>query len=261
MPEEVKKLIQEYQEGEIARHQFKEPIIAVNALMPRQHIGKARSRPGSILCKAILSQEIVLAIGLLLLFTGALASAQTIVDEWATVKAPPPPELKAVTIDAKITALLILDIQKQNCNAERRPRCVASVPKIQGLLNQARAKGVPVIYSLAGQATPADIWKEVAPIGGEPVVTSSADKFFKTDLEKILKDRGVTTVIAVGTAAHGAVLYTGSEAAKRGFQVIVPVDGMSAENTYIEQYTAYHLVNNPSYGRAVTMTRIDMIKF
>jgi len=209
----------------------------------------------------VLLRGIVVVSGLLLFFTGGLASAQTIVDEWATIKAPPPPELKPVTIDPKVTALLVLDIVKQICNAERRPRCVASVPKLQGLLNQARAKGVPVIYSLAGQATPADIWKEVAPVGGEPVVTSSSDKFFKTDLEKILKDKGIKTVIAVGTAAHGAILFTGTEAAKRGFQVIVPVDGMSAESTYIEQYTAWHLVNNPSYGRAVTLTRMDMIKF
>ena len=31
---------------------------------------------------------------------GAPASAQTIIDEWASVKAPPPPTLKAVTIDS-----------------------------------------------------------------------------------------------------------------------------------------------------------------
>lgn len=210
---------------------------------------------------AVLLQNIVLLIGLLLFFTVAPASAQTIVDEWATVKAPKPPELKPVTIDPKVTALLVLDIVKQTCNAERRPRCVASVPKIQNLLSQARAKGVPVIHSIIATSTPADIWKEVAPREGEPIVQTSADKFFKTDLEKILKDRGIKTVIAVGTAAHGAVLFTGTEAAKRGFQVIVPVDGMSAENPYIEQYTAYHLVNNPSYAKQVTLTRIDMIKF
>jgi nicotinamidase-related amidase len=190
------------------------------------------------------------------------ASAQTIVDEWATVKAPPAPALKPVTIsDPKTTAFLVLDIQKQNCNNERRPRCVASVPKIQAFLNQARAKGVATIYSLAGKATVADIWKEVAPLGTEPVVRSIADKFYGTDLEKILKDKGIKTVLIVGTAAHGAVLYTGSQAAYRGFQVIVPVDGMSSENTYFEQYVAYHLVNAPGVGQRVTLTRFDMIQF
>lgn len=210
---------------------------------------------------AVHLRAVVVFFGLVLFFTGASASAQTIVDEWATVKAPPAPQLKPVTIDPKVTALLVLDIVKQTCNAERRPRCVASVPKIQSLLGQARAKGVPVVYSIIATSTPSDIWKEVAPREGEPVVQSSADKFFKTDLEKILKDKGIKTVIVVGTSAHGAVLFTGTEAAKRGLQVIVPVEGMSAENAYIEQYTAYHLVNNPSYGKGVTLTRMDMIKF
>ncbi len=188
------------------------------------------------------------------------ASAQTIVDEWPTVQAPKAPELKPVTIEPKVTALLILDIVKPICNAERTPRCVSSVPKLQGLLNQARAKGVSVIYSLGGKATPADIWKEVAPREGEAVVESNADKFVKTDLEKILKEKGIKTVIVVGTWANGAVLSTSSGAAIRGFQVIVPVDGMSAPSTYIEQYVTWHIANSPA-TRGMTLTRIDMIQF
>ena len=43
------------------------------------------------------------------------AHAQTIVDEWSGIKAPPVPELKRVTIDPKVTALLVLDIVKQTC--------------------------------------------------------------------------------------------------------------------------------------------------
>ncbi len=189
------------------------------------------------------------------------ALAQTIVDEWSGIKAPPAPELKQVTIDPKVTALLVLDIQRQNCSP--RPRCVASVPKIQGLLSQARAKGVPVIYSLLSGTTTADILREVAPLGTEPMVSSPSgpDKFHGTDLEKILKDKGFRSVIVVGVAAHGAVIFTGSGAALRGFKVIVPVDGMSAETPYAEQYTAWHLLNAPRVGPQVTLTRIDMIQF
>src|SRR3972149_11580189 len=72
-----------------------------------------------------------------------LRSAQTIIDEWDTVKTPPPPELRPVTIDPKTTALLLLDFNKQTCNAERRPRCIASLPKVKRLLEEARAKGAP----------------------------------------------------------------------------------------------------------------------
>ncbi len=185
------------------------------------------------------------------------AFAQTIVDEWSGVKVPPAPELKQVTIDPKGSALLVLDIVRQTCPP--RPRCVASVPKIQGLLSQARAKGVPVIYSLVG-GTAADIFKEVAPQGGEPIFTSGPDKFLGTDLEKVLKDKGVQTVIIVGTAAEGAVLYTSSGAALRGLKVIVPVDGMASANPYAEQYTAWHLLNAPRVGPQVTLTKIDMIQ-
>lgn len=206
------------------------------------------------------SSALVIVIGFVLCLSVVSAYAQTVVDEWDTVKAPKPPELKPVTVDPKTTAFLVLDIVKQTCNPERRPRCVSSVPKIQAFLKQARAKGVPVIFSVTTTSSQADIFKEVAPLDGEPIVKSSADKFFKTDLEKILNDKGIKTVIVVGTAAHGAVLYTGSQAAFRGLQVIVPVDGMTSENTYFEQYTVYHLANAPGVGQQVTLTKFDMIK-
>jgi nicotinamidase-related amidase len=193
--------------------------------------------------------------------TSAQAQTKDIIEEWASVKAPPPPVLKPVTLDPKTTALLVLDFLKQSCNNERRPRCAASIPKVEGLLKQARDNKATVIFSYTSNSTPADIAKELAPLDGEPMVRASADKFVGTDLEKILKDKGIKTVVVTGTAAHGAVLYTGSQAAFRGFKVIVPVDGMSSENTYYEQYTAYQLANAPGVAQQVTLTRIDMIKY
>jgi nicotinamidase-related amidase len=194
--------------------------------------------------------------------TAANAFAQTIVDEWATVKVPAAPELKSVTIDPKATALLVMDINKQTCNTDRRPRCVAAIPKVQKLLADARAKGVPVIYSLSGTATPADIMKELAPREGEPVLPAvGPDKFLGTDLEKILTDKGIKAVITVGTAAHGAVLHTASAAALRGMQVIVPVDAMSADTAYPEQYTTWHLANAARVSARVTLTKVDLIRY
>ncbi len=139
---------------------------------------------------------------------------------------------------------------------------MASLPKIQNLLTQAPARGVPVIYSLLPGTTAADILKEVAPSGTEPLVSSPSgpDKFLGTDLEKILKDKGFQAVIVVGVAAEGVVLYTGSGAALRGLKVIVPVDGMSSGNPYAEQYTAWHLLNAPRVGPQVTLTKTDMIQ-
>jgi isochorismatase family protein len=149
---------------------------------------------------------------ILLTASDSFSQSKTIVDEWSEVQAPKPPELKPATMDPKTTALLVLDFVKQTCNAERRPRCLASVPKVEALLNLARSKGVNVIHSITSAATPADIAKELAPRDGEPIVKTSADKFFKTDLEKILTEKGIKAVVVVGTAAQGAVLNTASQA-------------------------------------------------
>jgi nicotinamidase-related amidase len=186
--------------------------------------------------------------------------AGNIIDEWANAKAPPPPELKPVTIDPKTTALLMLDLFNPNCT--RRPRCIASMPTLKKLLTEARAQGVLVIYSVYGKFTAADIMTDIAPVTGEPLVRSNVDKFASTDLDKILKDKAIQSVIVTGTAAHGAVLYTASTAAQKGFNVIIPVDGMSSENLYFEQVSAWLLANGTGgIGPKVTLTRSDMIKF
>lgn len=204
---------------------------------------------------------IATAAGIAICIVVQSARAETIIDEWASVKAPPPPALKPVTIDRKTTALLMLDFNQQTCNSQRRPRCVASIPKVKSLLAAARVAGLPVIYSLGGGGKPADIDKALAPASGDPIVASGVDKFANTDLEKLLKERGVTTVIVVGAAAHGAVLYTASTAAMRGMKVIIPVDGVSADSPYAEQYVAWHFANAPVISSAITLTSIDAIAF
>ena len=186
---------------------------------------------------------------------------QTVVDEWASVQAPPAPAVKPVSADPRTTALLMLDFNKQTCNAERRPRCIASIPRVKKLLSLARAKGAAVVYSLSPGALAADIAPELAPQKDEPVVASGPDKFLGTDLEKLLKERSIQTVIVAGTAAHGAVLHTASGAALRGLKVIVLVDGISAETLYPEQYAVWHLLNAPRIGAQVTISRTDMVAF
>jgi nicotinamidase-related amidase len=201
----------------------------------------------------------------------APAPAQTIIDEWASVKAPPAPQLKSVTLDPKTTSLLLIDIIKQTCNMKRRPRCVAMVPKVQKLLAEARAKGVFVIYALFPSPSPAtfpnpkisDFVPELAAKGNEPVVTAFVDKFMlgdkDTGLQKILKDKGITTLVPVGVASHNGVLFTSAMASLRGFKVVVPVDGMAGNNAYEDQLTAYTLTSSIVYK--VTLTSVDMIKF
>jgi len=189
------------------------------------------------------------------------ATGETVIDVWKDVKTPQAPEVKPVTLDSATTALLLLDFNKQVCNNERRPRCIASVPAMARLAERARARRVAVVYSLTAGSSIGDVAPALAAKPGEPSVTSGPDKFLGTELEKILKERGITTVIVTGTAAHGAVLNTASGAAFRGLRVILPVDGLSAEDLYAEQYTVWHLLNAPRVSTQTTVTRTDMITF
>lgn len=191
--------------------------------------------------------------------SAAPAFAGNVIDDWASIKIPPAPQLKPVTVDPKTTALLMLDFMNQNCG--KRPACVATIPAMKSLVTAARAAKVTVIYSGFSKATTADVLKDVAPTADEPFIRSGPDKFVNTDLDKMLKDKGIKTVITVGTASNGAVLFTAADAALRGLKVIVPVDGMSAADPFADLSTVFTFMNAPSVSAASTLTRSDMIKF
>ena len=197
----------------------------------------------------------------LALTTGA--QAQAVLDDWAGLKLPDPPALKAASVDPKTTALLLLDFTTQTCTKERRPRCAASVPKLKKLLDDARARKMFVVYSMAtADSTAKDILPELTAAPGDPVLPPlGPDKFINSDLEKTLKDKGIQTLIVTGTAANTSVLHTGGEAALRGFKVVVPVDGMSSNDAFTEAYTAWHLVNAARIMTQVTLTKVDMVTY
>ncbi|HKA33843.1 MAG TPA: cysteine hydrolase [Candidatus Binatia bacterium] len=203
--------------------------------------------------------------GAVLLALGAAAQlpAADIIAEWSSVKAPPPPALKPVALDGKTTALLILDMMKRGCGS--RPRCLATVPSVKKLHDQARAAGAMIFYTLVGdKPEPSELIDQgFAPRDGEWVAQRGPDKFLGSGLEEKLKARGIKTVIVCGTSAQGVVIGTGSGSAQRGYKVIVPVDCMSSDDPYMEQYAAFHMAKG---GPAVvteqtTVTRSDMIKF
>jgi nicotinamidase-related amidase len=193
------------------------------------------------------------------MFAAAPAFAGNVIDDWASIKTPAAPQLKSVTVDPKTTALLMLDFMNQNCG--KRPACVATIPAMKKLLAAARAAKVSVVYSIIAHTTTADVIKDIAPMADEPHVQAGPDKFLNTDLAKILSDKGIKTVITVGTASNGAVLFTAADAAFRGMKVIVPVDGMSAVDPFADLSTVFTFMSGPSVSQASTLTRSDMIKF
>jgi len=87
------------------------------------------------------------------------------------------------------------------------------------------------------------------------------DKFWKTDLERILQQKNISKVIVTGTAAHGAVMHTATAAGFRGIEVILPVDCLSAKDLYTEQATIQLLKTGPGTRKRITLTSSQQISF
>jgi len=201
-----------------------------------------------------------LVIGAILALGTTPATAGTVIEEWNAIPSPDAPKLAAPAIAAKTTALLVLDIEQRTCNAERRPRCLDTVAPIAAFLAKARAAGLLIAHSTTGAGSPDTILPPAKPLAGEPVVKAGVDKFLGTDLEKILKDRGVDTVIVCGTAAQGAVMHTATGAAQRKLKIVLPVDCLSAEDLFTEKAVVWSLIKGPATASVTTLTTLGDIK-
>jgi nicotinamidase-related amidase len=184
------------------------------------------------------------------------------------MQVPPIPYPVAVTLNPATTAFLVLDFQSSSCNPTNRPACITSLTPVAAGIAAARAAGVPVVYSNAGTAQ--DILEQIAPQPGDARVASGADKFLNTNLDDILKQDGVATVVITGNASNGAVLYTAYEAAARGYTVVIAEDGISANTAFPDLYTEWQLLNAPGTSnpdntplktKAVTLSRTDLITY
>jgi len=201
-----------------------------------------------------------------LIAVGFVAPARCgdIIADWDSVKLPPKPELKSVTVDPKATALLVLDFMKNNCG--QRPRCVPVVPNVKKMIDTARGHNMMIVYNLTGSGKVEDMADPgIAPKPGDFMIDQGrgGDKFINSNLEKGLKDRGIKTVIITGTSAQGAVATTANGATGRGFKAVVPVDGTASEDAFRELYAIYHLAGGgpTALTSNVTVTRSDMIKY
>ena len=211
--------------------------------------------------RIVSSAVIALATLLASLAPAQPALAASVLDDWEQISLPAQPQAVPVAIDRAATALLVLDMQPQTCNAERRPRCLPTKAAVAKLVKNAKDKGVLVVYSLVRNSAPADIFPELGYKEGDPYVTSTVDKFLGTNLAEILAAKGIKTVIVTGTAAHGAVLHTATGAAERGLSIVLPVDGVSAEDAFTEAAALWCLTTGPASTGHVTVTTADMIGF
>jgi len=154
-----------------------------------------------------------------------------------------------------------------------------SIPAIANLLRKAREKTVPVVYTqdwhsrgdpefklwgehcLAGSEG-AKIVDELAPKEGDITIKKATyDPWFKTNLEEILVNKGVQSLVVTGTVSNICVLHTAAGGAIRGFNIVLPLDCISPIEAYreIDQTFAVRQISTVYLGRVTTSDRIEFI--
>ena len=185
-----------------------------------------------------------------------------------TLQMPANPDPVPVVVDPATTALLIFDVVEPIC-ARYPISKVHMVPAIVALLARARQAGLTIGYGT--RAHNMSEWlPEVTPQPGDIKIENQAqDRFYNTELDKLLKAKGITTLILVGWKVSGSVTYTSVGATLRGYTVVVPVDASLDATDYeiaIGQYQILHqnsanAENEPLKNRASTLSRTDLIAF
>jgi nicotinamidase-related amidase len=153
-------------------------------------------------------------------------------------------------IDPARTVMVVVDMQNDFV-AEgaklRSAQAAAMVPRLAETLKTCREKGIRVIYtahvhrrdgsdmglyddlyppiadrsSLVDGTSGVDIFKDLAPTPGEHVIKKHRySAFFATDLDLILREWGITTVVVSGTTTENCCHATARDAMFHNYQVV-----------------------------------------
>lgn len=203
----------------------------------------------------------------LALFCGA-TQAQPSAKPMITLQMPATPEPARVTLEPKTTALIMLDYVEDICAIQ--PTCKNQMlPAMIPFMERVRKAGMVIAYGTREQNK--NHWlKEVAPQPGDiQIINTAQDRFYNTDLDKILKEKGIKTLIMVGWKISGSVTYTSVAAMVREYTVVIPMDTTSAGSPYETTIGFYNvlnsgnanLANQPMKPKSVTLTRSDLVTF
>ena len=168
-----------------------------------------------------------------------------------------------VTVDAKTTGLLVLDLNAR-CEDPKEP-CHKLVEPVGKFLLRAREAGIFIVYTVADryQGTPlGKMPKAFAQKDSEPVIFPAAfDKFYGGELQPLLQAHGIKTLIVTGAASNQAVLYTATAAVRPfGYDVIIPTDGLVARGDYEHEYTLHQFTILPAgAAEKFKITQFDRI--
>ena len=166
------------------------------------------------------------------------------------------------------SALLIIDVQHALCWGDDAAFDIASIiDRINTVSAQARAVGAPVILiqheEADGPLQPgADGWQLDARLTVGPsdlrVRKTTCESFYQTDLQDLLKARGVARLVICGLQSEFCVDSTVRASLARGYPVTLVSDGHSTVDNGVltaAQISVHHtttLANLGSFGPRVT---------
>ncbi len=154
-------------------------------------------------------------------------------------------------------ALLVIDMLNDFCDPRGSlyvPANRVVIPNIAREINLARASSSPVIYvcdrhpvgdiefrNWPAHAVPgtwgAEITEELRPAQGDIVVSKHTLLIFhETELEAVLKSRGISTLTITGCLTNICVMYGVAEAVIRGYKVKVPRDCAAAADPQMHEF-------------------------
>ena len=192
-------------------------------------------------------------------------------------------------IVTKKTALLVIDMQNEFVKPKWTPYWVPEatrqVPLIKRLIEHARLKNIPVIYTVYSDThnfldrpktlpmmpcrfpdldidqtnyfCNEEVWHEIKPNKDEIIIHKpSYGAFYDTPLETILKNMGKDTVIICGTLTNYCCSTTARQAYERSFKVIFGSDVTSAH--FIDLHNAELKILRRGFAKILSVN--DIIK-
>lgn len=160
----------------------------------------------------------------------------------------------ALTTLDPITALVIVDLQSGLVGSTFIHPIDEIVTRACGLITAFRKHGLPIVLVNVDGVAPGrterprhvgqlpDGWSDLLPdLGRRPsdimVTKRTWGAFARTDLEKQLRDRGVTQVVIAGVATGTGVESTARQAYEAGFNVTLAVDVMTDARPNAHDYS------------------------
>ena len=177
---------------------------------------------------------------------------------------------------AERVALLVIDVQDGLCCGKWACHDIDTViARINGLAKAARAAGAPVVFvqheEADGLVHGSAAWQLDARLDAQPddlhLRKTACDSFHRTELQALLRSRGVDAIVACGLQSEFCVDSTVRGALAHGYPVTLAADAHSTLDNGVltaAQISAHHnatLGSLGSYGPRVTLARAADVRF